>query len=77
MSEQDLQPVTDEEMNAFLAWLFGPGKGDDERADSAADSGTLLSSQRVPNLTTQRVQHALETDRPLTTFRHPGGITWA
>ncbi len=73
MSDQDLQPVTDEEMDTFLNWLFGPGKHDDEKVDSR----TLLSSQRVPNLTTQRVQHALETDRPLTTFRHPGGITWA
>ncbi len=76
MSDQDLQNATDEEMDAFLSWLFGPGKRDDE-TDSEADSRTLLSSQRVPNLTTQRVQHVLETDRPPTTFRHPGGITWA
>jgi len=63
MSDQDLQDATDEEMDAFLNWLFGPGTGDDETADSVADSRTLLSSQRVPNLTTQRVQHASKQAR--------------
>ncbi len=41
MLDQDLQSVTDEEMDAFLAWLFGRGKGDDDEADSASDGGQV------------------------------------
>ncbi len=41
MSDQDLQNATDEEMDAFLAWLFGRGKHDDEKADSEADGGQV------------------------------------
>ncbi len=41
MSDQDLQNATDEEMDAFLSRLFGPGKEDDDEADSAADGGQV------------------------------------